>query len=127
MTSSIPKNETLTVEFKSDRKRLSDIELVEAVVCLANADGGDLWLGVEDDGTPTGLHPEHQMLTGLAGMVAARTSPSVSVTLSSVEAGGVTVSVVPAVLTCWTCPPSRWWPQPWLTLTHWNGSACAKR
>jgi ATP-dependent DNA helicase RecG len=88
----IPKIETLTVEFKSDRKRLPDIELVEAVVCLTNADGGDLWLGVEDDSTPTGLHPDHLMLTGLAGMVAARTSPSVSVTVLSVEAGGVTVA-----------------------------------
>jgi len=88
----LPLTESLTVEFKSDRKRLPDIELVEAIVCLANADGGDLWLGVEDDGKPTGLHPDHQMLTGLAGMVAARTSPSVSVTVYSVEADGVTVA-----------------------------------
>ena len=50
----IPDQESLTIEFKSDRKRLSDTELVEAVVCLANAEGGELWLGVEDDGTPTG-------------------------------------------------------------------------
>lgn len=92
MNCSIPKTETLTVEFKSDRKRLPDVELVEAVVCLANADGGDVWLGVEDDGTPTGLHSDHLMLTGLAGMVAARTSPSISVTVSSVDAGGVTVA-----------------------------------
>ena len=48
----IPGNETLTVEFKSDRRRLPDTELVEAVVCLTNAEGGELWLGVEDDGTP---------------------------------------------------------------------------
>ena len=41
----IPKGESLTVEFKSDRKRLPDAELVEAVVCLANAEGGELWLG----------------------------------------------------------------------------------
>ena len=60
----IPGNETLTVEFKSDRKRLPDTELVEAVVCLANAEGGELWLGVEDDGTPTGLHPDHLLLGG---------------------------------------------------------------
>jgi hypothetical protein len=66
---------SLLVEFKSDRKRLPDAELVEAVVCLANAEGGELWLGVEDDGTPTGLHADHRLLTGLAGMVAARTSP----------------------------------------------------
>lgn len=35
----IPTHESLTVEFKSDRKRLPDSELVEAVVCLANANG----------------------------------------------------------------------------------------
>lgn len=92
MTHIIPYCETLTIEFKSDHKRLPDIELVEAVVCLTNADGGDVWLGVEDDGTPTGLHLDHLILTGLAGMVAARTSPSVSVTVSSVDAGGVTVA-----------------------------------
>jgi ATP-dependent DNA helicase RecG len=47
---------------------------------------------VEDDGTPTGLHPDHLMLAGLAGMVAARTSPSVSVTVALIETGGVTVA-----------------------------------
>ena len=79
MKFSIAMRASRTVEFKSDRKRLPDAELVEAVVCLAYAEGGELWLGVEDDGTPTGLHPDHLLLAGLAGMVAARTSPSVSV------------------------------------------------
>ncbi|MDB5921030.1 MAG: ATPase [Massilia sp.] len=92
MNSLIPKTETLTVEFKSDRKRLPDTELVEAIVCLANTEGGELWLGVEDNGTPTGLHPDHRLLVGLAGMVAARTSPAVIVSVSSVKAGGVTVA-----------------------------------
>jgi len=79
MTPRLPPAESLTVEFKSDRKRLSDNELVEAIVCLANAEGGELWLGVEDDGTPTGLHAGHAMLEGLPGLVAANTSPSVNV------------------------------------------------
>lgn len=61
----LPLTETLTIEFKSDRKRLPDDDLVEALVCLANTEGGELWLGVEDDGTPTGLHPAHQSLAGL--------------------------------------------------------------
>ena len=66
MQNAIPSSESLTIEFKSDRKRLPDSDLVEAIVCLANAEGGTLWLGVEDDGTPTGLHAEHQQLAGLA-------------------------------------------------------------
>ncbi len=42
--------ETLAVEFKSDVERLPDAELIEAVTCLANAQGGTLLVGVEDDG-----------------------------------------------------------------------------
>ncbi|TCO82694.1 ATP-dependent DNA helicase RecG [Plasticicumulans lactativorans] len=97
MTPGLPPAESLTVEFKSDRKRLPDNELVEAVACLANAEGGELWLGVEDDGTPTGLHPEHQNLNGLVGLVAARTAPSVTVQVDAPVVGGVRVAriVVP--------------------------------
>lgn len=92
MTQRLPPCETLTVEFKSDLKKLPDRELIEALVCLANAEGGELWLGVEDDGTPTGLHAEHRLLEGLAGMVAARTSPSLSVQAEAIELEGVTVA-----------------------------------
>ncbi|PTA67567.1 ATP-binding protein [Deinococcus arcticus] len=67
--------ETLHVEFKSDspsqKSGLSDVDLQEAVVCLANAEGGLLVLGVEDDGTITGLHPSHQgrPANGLSGFL----------------------------------------------------------
>lgn len=94
MPQRLPPRETLTVEFKSDRKKLSDADLIEALVCLANAEGGELWLGVEDDGTPTGLHADHHLLEGLAGMVAARTSPSLNVQAEAVELSGVTVACI---------------------------------
>ena len=45
--------ETLTVEFKSDRKRLPDSDLIDAVVAFANTEGGELYVGVEDDGEIT--------------------------------------------------------------------------
>jgi len=95
----LPPCESLTVEFKSDRGRLSDKELVEALVCLANAEGGELWLGVEDDGRPTGLHAEHQQLIGLPGLVAARTSPSLNVEVAPIQLGDVVVAriLVPKV------------------------------
>lgn len=92
MSPTLPSAESLTVEFKSDRTRLSDRDLVEAVVCLANAEGGALWLGVEDDGRPTGLHVEHQQLAGLAGLIAARTSPSLNVTVTPVVLADLTVA-----------------------------------
>jgi ATP-dependent DNA helicase RecG len=80
--------ETLTVEFKSDLKRLSDRDLVAAVVALANTEGGTLLLGVEDDGMVTGVHPEHQDITGLAALVANRTNPAVAVKGDVLETGG---------------------------------------
>ncbi|MGC5703416.1 putative DNA binding domain-containing protein [Pseudomonas sp. NFXW11] len=92
MTQHLPLRESLTVEFKSDRSKLPDRELIEALVCLANAEGGELWLGVEDDGTPTGLHPEHRLLEGLSGMVVARTSPSLNVLAQAISLDGVTVA-----------------------------------
>lgn len=92
MTQRLPACESLTVEFKSDRSKLPDRELIEALVCLANAEGGELWLGVEDDGKPSGLHADHRLLEGLAGMVAARTSPSLNVQAEAVELDGVTVA-----------------------------------
>jgi ATP-dependent DNA helicase RecG len=91
-SSNPPPAETLTVEFKSDRKRLPDDELVEALACLANSEGGELWLGVEDDGTPSGLHEAHQNLAGLPALVAARTSPSLAVTVQELEIAGVRVA-----------------------------------
>jgi ATP-dependent DNA helicase RecG len=76
----IPSRETLTVEFKSDRDVLNDDAIVEALICLANAQGGTLYLGVENDGTVTGLHSTRPAnVEGLAALVANRTSPSLQV------------------------------------------------
>jgi len=85
MRHGIPNEESLTVEFKSDRKKLPDRDLVAAVVCLANSEGGEIYLGVEKDGTPTGLHPEHQNLTGLSALIANRTNPPLSVRVETIK------------------------------------------
>ncbi len=84
----IPDRESLTVEFKSDRSRLPDRELIAAVICLANTDGGEIYLGVEDDGTVTGLHPDHLNLASLAAMIANRTNPPVSARVTALEEEG---------------------------------------
>ena len=73
----IPPRETLQIEFKSDRDTLNDDDLIEALICLANAQGGTLYLGVENDGTVTGLHASRPLdITGLAALIANRTAPS---------------------------------------------------
>ena len=50
----IAHGETLTLEFKSDRRRISDREIYEEIVAMANASGGMLLIGVEDNGTISG-------------------------------------------------------------------------
>lgn len=76
----LPAKETLEIEFKSDfRKKLSDNALIDAVVAFANTSGGDLYLGMEDNGTPTGVHEEHKDYTQLAAFIANRTVPPISV------------------------------------------------
>lgn len=97
----IPSKETLTVEFKSDRDRLKDDHLIEALVALANTQGGELWLGVEDDGTPSGLHAAHTDAHLLPGLVAARTSPSLAVSVEMVATAAGPVARI-SVPRAWT-------------------------
>jgi ATP-dependent DNA helicase RecG len=54
----IPKAENQYIEFKSARVQSHD--LAEEIIAFANADGGELWLGVEDDGTVTGLDRSYE-------------------------------------------------------------------
>jgi ATP-dependent DNA helicase RecG len=86
---SIPQRESLTVEFKSDVVRLSDKDLVAAVVCLANTDGGELYVGVEDDGQITGLHKDHLSFSSVAALIANRTVPPLTVRAEVLMADGL--------------------------------------
>jgi len=93
----IAAGETLTIEFKSDRGPLSDADLLETVVCLANAQGGTLLIGVEDDGTITGLHADHRTRPGiLVAFIASRTVPPLPVEATFVETARGPVAVVMA-------------------------------
>ena len=97
----LDKGETLTVEFKSDPKGgLPDRDLVTAVVAMANTEGGLILLGVEDDGSVSGIQPHHKDTMGLKAMIANRTSPSVPVSTELIELGGKKVL-------CITVPKSQ--------------------
>lgn len=74
----IPNKETLTVEFKSDLKKLSDTDLIEAILGMTNTEGGILFLGVEDNGEITGVHKQHADEIGVVALIANKTVPSVS-------------------------------------------------
>ncbi len=84
----IPHQESLTIEFKSDLNCLPDSDLIAAVVCLANTDGGMDYIGVEDDGTITGLHSKHQSITSLSALIANRTNPPISVRITLIQEDG---------------------------------------
>lgn len=93
--------EILTVEFKSDRGPLTDTDLLEAVVCLANKNGGKLLIGVENDGCITGLHANHfgANPNHIAALVSNRTVPSLAVGAEFVDLpeGRIALIDVPAV------------------------------
>lgn len=89
----IPVAETLEVEFKSEFKRgsngdlrpcrLPDGELMDTVVALSNTNGGEIYLGVEDNGEPTGVHKDHRDVTQLAALIANKTVPPVPARVST--------------------------------------------
>ena len=81
----LPKKETLAIEFKSDRKRLPDSELIEAVVAFANTEGGDLYIGIEDNGEVTGVHKDHLNITTVSALVANNTVPPIPVRAELIE------------------------------------------
>ena len=85
MSRMVPYEETLSIEFKSDIKKYSDNDLFEDVVAFANTEGGDLYLGVEDDGTITGVHPEHANPITLGAYIANNTVPPISTRCEIVE------------------------------------------
>lgn len=77
--------EDLTHEFKSDVTKLPDGDIIDAVVAFANTDGGELYLGVEDDGEITGLHKAHSDITQLAAFIANKTVPPIAVRAEILE------------------------------------------
>lgn len=87
----IPKKETLTVEFKSDLKKLSDNDLIDAIIGMTNTDGGVLYLGVEDNGDITGVHSQHADEIGVIALIANKTVPSVAARAEIIKEKGVDI------------------------------------
>ncbi|NTU49714.1 MAG: hypothetical protein HGA87_02255 [Desulfobulbaceae bacterium] len=82
----IAQGESLTVEFKSDRQKLSDNDIYENIVALANTEGGVLFIGIEDDGKITGAQSRHGKDTDslkLQSAIFNNTVPHVNTRISS--------------------------------------------
>lgn len=91
MTRIIPYEETLTVEFKSDIKKYPDSNIFEDVVAFANTEGGDLYLGIEDDGTISGVHKDHASPVTLGAYIANNTVPPISTRCEIIEEDSISV------------------------------------
>jgi ATP-dependent DNA helicase RecG len=81
------------VDFKPDQP-LPDLELVEAVVGLANSQGGLLLLGIEEDGTVSGLHQSRADIFSLSALVAKNTVAPISVRVESREIRGRSCALI---------------------------------
>ncbi|WP_199757719.1 helix-turn-helix domain-containing protein [Micromonospora sp. Llam0] len=115
----IEDGETYEVEFKGERReRLNDRDLVEAVVCLANGNGGVLLVGVEDDGVVSGARARHEAggtdPLRVQALIANMTQPPLSAVVGPMFGGRLLVTVVRHVsrimltrcsLTRWTVAP----------------------
>ena len=90
--------EQFTAEFLPETDSpLTDDQLVDAVVCLANGHGGVVLVGVDDDGRATGAHHRHGTYTDahrVALMISGRTVPSCPVECSVMTIEGVEVLVI---------------------------------
>lgn len=86
---SLPRKESLTVEFKSDVKDgVSDRALVEEVVGMANSEGGEIYVGIEDDGSVSGAKKNHLDPLGVRSLVANLTVPPIFVEADILMADG---------------------------------------
>ena len=92
----IREGESLTVEFKGEeREKLPDRDIYEAVVCLANAEGGTLLLGVENDGRVTGARPRD--LDQLRAAIFNNTVPAINTDVSQHIVEGLPVVAIELV------------------------------
>lgn len=96
-----PSSESLTVAFISDPPAgLPDEALVESAVGLANAQGGTLYVGIDDRGTVTGVRsPDRSDPEKVTAVIARSTVPPMIVRVETIrdDAGApVTVVHVPA-------------------------------
>ena len=89
----IPLAESLTVEFKSDLKKYEDSRIFEDVIAFANSEGGDLYLGVEENGEITGVHQAHQNIVTLSAYIANNTIPPVPVRVEMIMANKPVIKI----------------------------------
>lgn len=89
--------ETIEIEFKSDRRQISDKEIYEEIVAMANTNGGVLLIGIEDDGMVTGAKLRHGNVTEplkIQSAIFNNTVPNINTRVTLVtHSGGVVLAI----------------------------------
>ncbi|MCD8286282.1 MAG: ATP-binding protein [Clostridia bacterium] len=88
-----PAKETMTVEFLSGRAPGYHPRIVDTVVGFSNTEGGDLYLGIERDGTVTGANEDQLDIRRLYIHIAENTWPPVLVKTEIVDGTAPVVKV----------------------------------
>lgn len=85
----IPKRETLKVEFKrtKGKERLKDEKVYEAAVAMANTKGGSIYIGVDDNGNPSGASGDFLKPYYTIGLINANTVPPITPETSVINVG----------------------------------------
>jgi len=90
----IPTEESLTVEFKREWNEKKDGEPIKkTLIAFANTSGGNLYIGVDDDGTIVGISDASRLEEKLASTIRDTISPSLAsfVTTQRLTVSGKTV------------------------------------
>ena len=69
----LPKTESKTVEFKKTFNQ----DVIESLVAFANADGGDVYVGVRDDGRVIGVDLANESETTWVNEIKSKTAPAI--------------------------------------------------
>jgi len=86
----IPANESETVEFKHSFQA----EVIETLVAFANAKGGCVYIGVQDDGTIKGVELSQETVVQWINEVKTKTSPTLIPDGDVIEVNGKMVVVL---------------------------------
>lgn len=87
MAMKIPKTESKTVEFKSTFNQ----DVLVSLVAFANADGGDVYVGVRDDGNVVGVQLAAESETTWINEIKSKTAPAIVPEADRIAVGKKTV------------------------------------
>ncbi len=82
----IPKEESERVEFKESLAKIS--EILKTICAFANKEGGEIYIGISDDGRIVGVRVGKRTLEKLAEEITKEIRPGISVKIEKVVAGG---------------------------------------